>query len=305
MPVFGPVKSRRLGLSLGVELVPLKICSMDCVYCEVGRTTLLTLQRKAYLPLPEIEEALRRSLSEKNFDVVTLTGSGEPTLNVYFPQIVELVRKLTSKPIAVLTNSTTLAVPEVFEALAKVDYILASLDAVKKEAFRKVNRPVAGLEPEKIVEGLLRLKEVMAGELWLEILLVKGLNDAPEDIEALKEAVSRIRPHRVQLNTVVRPPAEPWARPLSYAELLALAQEFEPEGEVLSPPPDRKPGGGPLKEEEILAYLRRRPAPAEELAQVFGISAKEIGRVLKDLVKAGKIESLIFNGVEFFRCASR
>lgn len=305
MSIFGPVRSRRLGLSLGVDLVPSKVCSMDCVYCEVGRTTRLTLERAEYRPFFELKAGLKRALKAKNYDVVTLTGSGEPTLNIIFPEVVKLVRKLTDRPIAVLTNSTTLESPEVFSALCEVDYVLASLDAARKESFRKVNRPAAGLDPERIVEALARLREAMSGELWLEILLVKGLNDTPEDIEALKKAVLRIKPHRVQLNTVVRPPADPRAKPLSYAELLALAREFDPEAEVLTPPPERKAGGGKFGEEEILAYLRRRPAPAEELALAFGVSEEEIKRFLENLVKDRKIESLLFNGVEFFRSLSK
>ena len=282
--------------------MPFKVCSMDCVYCEVGRTTHLTLERAEYRPFSEIEAGIKQALKEKNCDTVTLTGSGEPTLNVLFPEVVKFLRKFTNKPLAVLTNSTTLEFPEVFSALCEVDYVLASLDAVRKDSFLKVNRPVAGLDPERIVEALARLRKDMSGELWLEILLVKGLNDTPQDLEALRRAVGRINPHRVQLNTVVRPPADPRAKPLSYAELLALSREFNPKGEVLTRPPERKAGKSKLGEEEILAYLRRRPAPAEELASAFGVAEEKLNEMLKTLSKAGKLEPIRFREKEFFRC---
>ncbi len=300
MPVFGPVRSRRLGLSLGVDLVPPKICSMDCVYCEVGRTTRLTTERAEYRPLAEIEAALRQALAEKACDVITLTGSGEPTLNLRFPEVVRLVRQLSVKPIAVLTNSTTLAVPEVFEALSEVDYVLASLDAVRPEAFRRVNRPAPGISPGDLVDGLARLRRKMRGELWLEILLVKGLNDAEEDIRALREAVAHIGPHRVQLNTVVRPPAESWATPLDHGEMLALARELE--AEVIAPSPVRSQAPGKaLSEEEVLAYLARRPAPAEELSLAFGVAPEEVIRSLERLVEEGRLQQTTFEGRTFYR----
>ncbi len=300
MPVFGPVRSRRLGLSLGVDLVPPKVCYMDCIYCEVGRTTRLTTERAEYRSLTEIEAALRQALAEKACDVVTLTGSGEPTLNVRFPEVVRLVRRLSVKPIAVLTNSTTLAVPEVFEALSEVDYVLASLDAVRPEAFRRVNRPAPEISPDDLVEGLARLRREMRGELWLEILLVKGLNDAEEDIRALREAVAHIGPHRVQLNTVVRPPAESWAAPLDYAELLALARELGAEVIASSPRGPGKAESG-LSEKEILAYLARRPAPAEELSLALGSDLETVARKLHRLVEKGRLQKTEFEGQIFYR----
>ncbi|QJA05631.1 radical SAM protein [Thermosulfurimonas marina] len=302
MPVFGPVYSRRLGLSLGVDLVPPKICSMDCVYCEVGRTTRLTLERKPYVPLEVIEEALRRALSERECQVVTLTGSGEPTLNSLFAEAVALVRRLWKGPIAVLTNSTLLSSPEVFEALSEVDYVLASLDAARIESFRRVNRPAPGLSPESIVEDLARLRKAMRGELWLETLFVRGLNDSSEDLAALKEALSRVRPHRVQLNTVARPPAESWAAPLSYAELAALAWELG--GEVLVSPPRRRAPGEPPSPEELVEYLRRRPAPAEELSAALGGPPEALSGLLEDLVKKGALRRREFQGQTFYEAPS-
>ncbi len=301
MPVFGPVRSRRLGLSLGVDLVPPKICSMDCVYCEVGRTTRLTLERAPYVSLETLQKALEEALPRRDYDVVTLTGSGEPTLNTHLPEVIRLVRRMTSKPLAILTNSTTLDVPEVFQALCEVDLVLASLDAAREESFQKVNRPAAGLHPEKIIANLARLREEQSGELWLEILLVKGINDTPEDVEALQEAISRIRPHRIQLHTVARPPAESWARPLSYAELQAIARYFPAPVEVLLRPPDRRDPDHRLSPEELRAYLLRRPAPLEELSESLGTPPEEIRPQLEKLLAEGEVEKLIFQGKIFYR----
>ncbi|HFC96909.1 MAG TPA: radical SAM protein [Thermosulfurimonas dismutans] len=303
MPVFGPVRSRRLGLSLGVDLVPRKVCSMDCVYCEVGRTTLLTTERAEYRSLSRVMEALERALREKEFDVITITGSGEPTLNLRFPEVVERIRSLTPRPLAVLTNSTLLAVPEVFEALCEVDFVLASLDAAREESFRRVNRPAPGLSARELLENLMALRGKMRGELWLEILLVRGINDAPEDIEALRQALERIRPHRAQLNTVVRPPAEPWARGLTPAEILALSRELSAEPLTVAPRGQGRRGAG-LSPEEVEGYLSRRPAPVEELSRAFGVPPEEVRGILDRLAARGRVRPVVFRGETFYRAVA-
>ncbi|MFN3505208.1 MAG: radical SAM protein [Caldimicrobium sp.] len=309
--LFGPVKSRRLGLSLGLELVPKKICSMDCLYCEVGGTTLLTLERNAYTSWEAIENALREAKTkEKTFDVLTLTGSGEPTLCIHFEKTVEFAKKLISKPICVLTNSTTVMIPSVRQALAKVDLVLASLDCARKESFKLLNRPALGVSLDEIIQGLKDLREAMSGELWLEILLVKGINDKAEDLEALRSAINFINPHKVQLNTVVRPPAYPIARPLSYEEMVKIKEFLGEKAEIIvSQSLGKSDVASPqhlteISEDEkellLIEYLKRRPASLSELSSIFFFE-RELQELLEKMVESGKIKKVLHQGNIFYR----
>ncbi len=309
-PLFGPVKSRRLGLSLGLELVPKKICSMDCLYCEVGKTEVLTLERKAYYSWEKIERAIFEAKDkESEYDVLTLTGSGEPTLNIYFEKAVELAKALISKPVCILTNSSTVNIPSVREALAKADLVLASLDSASERSFRVVNRPLAEINLREIIFGLKKLREEMEGELWLEVLLVKGINDKKEDLMALKEAIEIIKPHRTQLNTVVRPPAYSIAKALSSEELeevknflgerveVIVPQNWE--GRVAHPPSLQRASSEGDVESLLREYLLRRPAPLEELISLFSFE-RDLQLVLEKMVKDGKIKKVFHQGEIFY-----
>jgi wyosine [tRNA(Phe)-imidazoG37] synthetase (radical SAM superfamily) len=300
--LFGPVKSRRLGLSLGVELVPKKICSMDCLYCEIGKTRTLTLQRAEYIPWDEIEGAIHLARKrEGEYGCLTFTGSGEPTLNIHFERAIYLAKGLIKKPIAVLTNSSTLHFESVRKSLSEVNLVLASLDCATERSFRLLNRPAEGLKLHDIIEGLKVLREEMQGELWLEVLLVKGINDQPEDIIALKEAISKIKPHRVQLNTVVRPPAYKIAYPLSLEELNRICAILGASAEVITPkekifqPQEIKEG----LTEKILDYLARRPAPISELKALFGENT-ELSRILEELVISGRLKRVLHQKEIFY-----
>lgn len=300
--LFGPVSSRRLGRSLGVELVPKKICSMDCLYCEVGKTTLLTLKRAPYVPWDKIVESLKVAKElESIFDVLTLTGSGEPTLNIHFEEAVLLAKELIKKPVSVLTNSTLVNIPSVREALGQVDLVLASLDSARESSFRLVNRPVREVNLSEIIDGLKLLRDSMRGELWLEILLVKNVNDREEDLIALKRAIEYIQPHRVQLNTVVRPPAYSIARPLSFDELLKVRDFLGPPTEVITPRDiSATPQVSPQSlEEDLMDYLARRPASLSELKLVF--TEGNLLESLEKLTKEGKIQKITHQNELFFK----
>lgn len=296
------MKSRRLGLSLGVELVPSKVCSMDCLYCEVGKTKTLTTLRAPYISWEEIEKALYEAKERiDEFEVLTFTGSGEPTLNIYFEKALELAKQIIKKPLAVLTNSSTLHLESVRKALSEVDYVLASLDSAREKSFRLVNRPAEGVNLVDIISGLKKLKENMKGELWLEILLVKGFNDSEEDIKALKKVIEEINPHKVQLNTVVRPPAYAVAKPLSFEELCKV-KELLGEGVEIITPKDKKMDNLSFKKdlgELLFDYLSRRPAPFSELAEVFK-DTEELERILQNFLKEGKIKRHLYQGEIYF-----
>jgi wyosine [tRNA(Phe)-imidazoG37] synthetase (radical SAM superfamily) len=212
--IYGPVKSRRLGLSLGITLTPYKICTFDCVYCQLGRTTVLTRERKEYISLGEILNELKlwlqnNSDAAKNLNYITLSGSGEPTLNIKIGQLISEIKKINPLPLAVITDSALLSDATVRQELLGADLIIPSLDAVTPEVFSKVDRPQQDIRIEAIIEGLVSLKKEFKGQIWLEVMLVKGINDDLRQIKKLKAVVDRINPHKIQLNSPVRTTAEP------------------------------------------------------------------------------------------------
>jgi len=217
--VFGPVYSRRLGRSLGIDLLPPKICSLNCVYCEVGPTTNLTCERKEYVPtediIQEIDQFLAAGTKGRPIDVFTLTAMGEPTLHSGIGKIIAHLKAKTDKPVAVLTNGTLFFDPQVRADLAAADIVIPSLDAARKESFERVNQPAPSVNLEQVIEGLALFGREFRGEVWLEILLVRDVNDSLEDLEALQRAVQKIQPTRLQLNTVARPPMDGRAQPVT------------------------------------------------------------------------------------------
>ena len=226
--VYGPVPSRRLGFSLGVDVVPYKTCTLDCIYCQIGRTTQKTLDRRPYAQkadiLKEVKEVLNR---RQQIDYITFSGSGEPTLNSDIGALIKEVKACTSLPVAVLTNGTLLFMEDVQKDLLNADIVLPSLDAASLQVFRRVNRPHHSLKIETILDGLKRFRKLYRGRIWLEIMLIKGFNDNAEELLSIRNAVSEIQPDRVYLNTVVRPPSEIYAKPLRSDEMMIVKNYFE------------------------------------------------------------------------------
>lgn len=292
--VFGPVPSRRLGLSLGVDPLPFKTCNMDCVYCELGRTKTLTAERKAYLPVEQVLADVRAALQRwSRIDHVTVTGSGEPTLHTGLGEIIRGIRAMTDIPVSVITHSSLLHLPEVRADLCAADVLVPSLDAVTPRVFRGVNHPHASIDPQEMVEGLIALRREFKGQIWLEIVFVRGMNDGPEEVAALREAIGRIRPDRVQLNTVVRPPAYPFAEALTQEELERLRDALGPPAEVIAELPHVAPAEPPEDPEgAIAAYLDRRPATADDFVAALGAKREPALRFLESLVERGDAEKL-------------
>jgi len=307
--IFGPVKSRRLGRSLGLELVPKKVCSMDCVYCEVGRTTDLTLKRGEYYPWEKIEEAiLSASKIQERFDVFTFTGSGEPTLNSFFEEAVKLAKKFIKKPLALLTNSSLLWVESVRKAVCEFDIVLPSLDAGIEEVFLRVNQPCKELSLKMIIEGLEALCKEKKRGVWIEVLLVKGINDDLENLKAIKEILKKLSPEKVQLNTVVRPGALSGISPLSYEELRKVAEFLGENAEVVvdSASIDRfkklveKGINRKRLEEELIEYIKRRPATFEELLSALETEEKALSLVIDALLKENKIQKKLHENKTYY-----
>ncbi len=290
--LFGPVPSRRFGLSLGVDLVPRKTCTLDCIFCEVGPTTARTLERREYVPtdavLGELDAWFARGESA---DAVTVTGSGEPTLHTRFGEVLEAIRARGRARAVLLTNSTLLPLPEVRAGAARADLVKATLPGWDQASFAALTRPVPGLEFDEILEGLRRFRAEFRGLLWLEIFLVPGLNAAPDQVRRIAALARTIRPDRVQLNTAVRPTAARDVPALDEARLRELAALFGPAAELIA---RFAPAGGAARRGDraaVLAMLRRRPCTADDVAQAFGLTAAESDALIRGLDRDGLVRA--------------
>jgi wyosine [tRNA(Phe)-imidazoG37] synthetase (radical SAM superfamily) len=308
---FGPVWSRRLGRSLGIDLVPFKTCTYDCIYCQLGGTTNKTATRLEYVPLDAvIADAAHRLASGPAPDYVTLSGSGEPTLHARVGELIPALRRLTDRPIAVLTNGSLLWDPEVRHSLLKADLVLPSLDAGDESLFQRVNRPLPGLSLEQVVDGLTTFRQQYTGQIWLEVLLLAGLSAVPEQVERIAQYARQIAPDRVQLNTVARPPAEVYAQPAATQTLSRLATRFSGKVEVIAPEreEDPAPAGGTasaFREEKLLSLIERRPVTVDDIARGLGWPHAEVIKCLHQLVCAGKVTSSMVREAVFFRPSGR
>jgi len=303
--VYGPVASRRLGFSLGVDIIPFKTCTLDCLYCQLGSTGRTTIRRRSWFPPREILAQVRAALaSGQRIDVITFSGSGEPTLNRDLGRIIRAIKRMTRVPVAVLTNGTLLTRRDVRRDLAAADIVIPSLDAVPAGLFRRVNRPHPSLLSAKIVDGLARFRDEYRGEIRLEIMLVRGVNDSPDHIEALKAAVARIRPDRIELNTVVRPPADRRAAPLGPADLEKVRAALGPRAEAVASFARRKqaPAAGAL-ERAVLATVGRRPQTAEDIAVALGRHRGEVIKALAALAARGRARTVVHGGKTYFAAA--
>lgn len=301
--VFGPVPSRRLGMSLGLDLLLPKTCSLDCVYCELGPTTCLTTQRAVYRDPGAILSELARRLEELESppDHITLAGSGEPSLHSGLGAILRRVRELTPARRAVLTNATLVGDPAVRADLCEADLLVPSLDAVSQAAFRRVNRPAQGLSAAAMHAGLVALRREFTGEMWLEILLVEGYNDSDQELELLMAAAREIAPDRVQLNTVVRPPALSGAKPLSDERLAAIAAAFPLPAEVIAPPRARGGADHGSLARQVVEMTRRRPCTMTDLIAMTGLGPEQTRGLVDDLLARGLLLGEPFGDLTYYR----
>lgn len=295
--VFGPVPSRRLGFSLGVDVIPYKTCALDCVYCQLGSSGRPTLARRGYASPRSVLSQVRRALARKGrIDYITFSGSGEPTLDSGLGRMIRAVKKITGVPVAVLTGSSLLDRPSVRRDLSAADLVVPSLDAGTERVFRRVNRPYRSLTLGRISSGIEALCREMPGRVWLEVMLVQGFNDSERELAALARRIAKIRPERVQLSTVARPPAETAARPLSEREMRRAAARLRrvlPGIRVELVGDFRKRGNRgeqPAPSAALLGCLRRRPATEGDLVRSLGLPASGVRQTLSGLISARKIE---------------
>ena len=294
--LFGPVPSRRLGMSLGVDLVPHKVCSLNCVYCECGRTTKLTAERKEYIPYDGVAEELADYFKNNPHpDYITFSGSGEPTLNSRIGDVLHFIKTHSNVPVAVLTNGTLFYDKEVRKELLDADVVLPSLDAAEERAFRRINRPWHKLNIPEYIQGLVDFRNEYKGKIWLEVLIIPSLNDNEENLAALREAFLKIRPDEIQLNTLDRPGAVENIRAATRKELQHIVDFWNlPQVKIIAAAPDRKKIVSYRDDTEsaILETIKRRPCTLDDLHKILGLHINEINKYLDVLEDEGKIWSV-------------
>jgi wyosine [tRNA(Phe)-imidazoG37] synthetase (radical SAM superfamily) len=300
---FGPVPSRRLGLSLGVDVIPNKLCSLDCVYCEVGVTDKRGLARKEYLPANEILAEVREVIAEyPNLDHITISGSGEPTLNSKIGDIIRGIKHMTKVPVAVLTNGTLLDNPEVRRDLMDADIVSPSLDAVSADVFEKVDRPNPKLRIDTIINGIKKFRHEYKGRMWIEILFVKGMNDHNEEVFKMKEVLDEIQPEKIHLNTVIRPPAYAIAQPVGEERLKEIQKILGDRSEIIGVFKDtHNTKEHSVDSQAILALLKRRAMTVVQMTESLAMRQDEIITSLNQLHQGKFIKSYIFNGEEYYQ----
>jgi wyosine [tRNA(Phe)-imidazoG37] synthetase (radical SAM superfamily) len=291
--LFGPVLSRRLGLSLGVDLLNYKTCNLDCIYCELGKTSCLTHSRGRFVPPENVLKEIN-SRADEDFDHLTFAGSGEPTLSIDLGEIILRSKEMVDVPVAVITNSTLLTSPTVRAEVSRADVVLPTLDAATQRIFETINRPAKDLQIDRIIEGLRAFRSEFAGEIWLEVMLVKDVND--HELEKIARAVELIEPNRVQLNTVVRPPAEP-VLPIDESEMIEILNVF-PDAEIIPDWDWRVPEN---IETKLLEILSTKPCTIYEMGQILGLDKSTAVKYAIILERDGKIKRSLLNGKYHFR----
>ncbi len=299
--LFGPVPSRRLGLSLGVDLIPPKTCSYDCLYCQIGKTTCKEIEPSAYVPVEAVIAELDETLAKVQPDYVTFSGSGEPTLHVGLGQLIAYVKERTAAKVAVLTNGSLLYRPEVREGLLKADMVMPTLSTVREETYRAIHQPHDKLNVASLLSGLKSLRKTFRGQLFIEVMLLAGFNDRDEEIEALRQGVLEIAPDRVHLNTVVRPPANAKAIPLDRKKLEYIKRVFGECAEIIATAPikEKQHFQGTLSA-AVLEMARRRPVTVEDVAGALDAPLSEVDKTVKALVHNGELRLQTHIGKDYY-----
>lgn len=299
--LFGPVPSRRLGLSLGINIIPHKTCNYNCLYCEVGKTTNLTNKRQSFYSIEDIKKDFIDHVDKVGrFDFITFSGSGEPTLNKDLGKLIEFVKSFHKAKIAVLTNGSLLYLEEVRRDLYGADVVIPSLDAAVETTFKRINQPHKDLNLQNIIEGLRLFVQEFKGEVWLEIVFAKGINNKDSDIEALKKAIEYISPKKVQIGTIERPPAFKGIEKLSNDELMHIYMALKDYNvELIKPFSDKNVNFKEFLEKSIIKMISIRPCSLEELADVFDAEKKDIESIVFQLINEQKAFKKIFGSKEF------
>ena len=299
--LFGPVPSRRFGRSLGVDLLCARRCSFDCVFCEVGDTDLLTVERAEYVPTADVIGEIHDWLDCGGVaDVITLAGMGEPTLHTGFGDIIDAVHASCAIPVVLLTNGTLFGDAGVRAAAARADVVKASLSAWDDASLARLNRPADALSFERLMDGLREFRREFDGPLWIEVMLVRGINDEPGQVARIAALAAGLHPDKIQLNTVVRPPAAAGSEAVPGDVLQRLAPLFTPVAEVIAP---WKRGGGAVQGADdtlLRAMLARRPCTARDIADSLGLSIEEATSRAERLRRNGDLQGIACDGILYY-----
>ena len=305
--VFGPVPSRRLGQSLGIDPVVPKTCNWNCVYCQLGRSVPLVAERREYVPAEEIiaELAERLARYQGRIDWVTFVGSGETTLHSRLGWMIRQVKAMTEIPVAVITNGSLLYLPEVRAELAAADAVLPTLDAGTPDLYRRLNRPWPEPDFETYIQGLVDFRAIYSGYYWLEVMLIRGLNDTEEALRSLAAQIARIRPDKVHLTLPERPPAEPWVQPPDAEGLMRAEAILGQVAEVVHPARGTFDFSGyDDPQAAVLAVLARHPMRESELKAALARWGDDaVQGTLQALQASGKAQVLERYGTRFWSLA--
>lgn len=295
--IFGPVPSRRLGVSLGVDLINLKTCNFDCVYCEVGRTPKTITKRREYVDTETVLKELKDYLKKKPYlDFITFAGSGEPLLNSKIGYLIKEIKKITDTKIAVITNGALFCKDEVIDEVLEADIIIPSLDAVSEEIFQKINRPNKEYTIKDIKKGLINLRKKYKGKIALEIFIIDGLNNTKEELDEFKKVIKKINPDKIQLNSLDRPPVEGWVEKAPIKKLEEIIEYWGLENvEIVTKYKSRRliKSYDENSEKMILNMIEKRPCTLKDLKEVTGINVSELNKYLDVLEKEGKVKSIV------------
>ena len=306
--IFGPVPSRRLGISLGVDLIPPKTCSYNCIYCESGKTTNLTVERREYVPLDDVLKELDSVLkTHPRLDFVTYSGSGEPTLHSRISEVTRFVKeKYPEYKTALLTNGSLFYDEKVRRDCLDIDVVIPSLDCAGETEFKKVDRPHHSLSAAVVNEGIARFRTEYSGQIWLEIFIVPGINDTDEEIGRINAEIAKIRPDKIQLNTLDRPGVVDWIRPADDMRMQEIAGKLRHDNiEIAGKPATRssnKAYSGDISD-VILRTVRRRPCTLDDIVKITGLHTNEVNKYLGVLVAEGKITEARGERGVFYRSA--
>lgn len=301
--IFGPVPSRRLGLSLGIDLTPHKTCTLDCVYCECGKTTHLTLEPKLFFPLDALKEELTSFLScAPKLDYLTFSGAGEPTLHAGIGDMVRFIkREFPQYKLALLTNGTLLYEKKVRKRLLGVDLVIISLDAGTEDVFNRVNRPHPLLDFHNVLKGLSIFRGEFKNQLWVEVFMVPGVNTSRQALLDIKSQLPGVQPDKIQINTLDRPGTEAWVSSLDKPTVDRVSAYLK--GAEVIPAPSCTKQARPAGEKilhQLFATIRRRPCTAQDISRMFGIDDSETMGYLNLMLKNNELKTIQLNRGTFY-----
>ncbi|MFX1599679.1 MAG: radical SAM protein [Promethearchaeota archaeon] len=304
--VYGPVPSRRLGNSLGIDPIPSKTCNYQCIYCQLGKTTKFTNIRKNYLPkkkvIAEIEQAI--GIYENDIDYITFVGSGEPTLYKDLKELILRVKELSKKPVCVITNGSLLYQKEVQNALICSDVVLPSLDAGDEKSFIKINRPHPSINFKDLIRGFIDFRKIFTGRFWIEVMLMKGINDTKEELLKIKEKLDLIKPDRIDINVPIRPPVEEWVKIPNENIISILNDIFGNYTNINFPEEGKFRVYSSNFKKEVLSILERHPMRQDQIIETFsknGLNTEMIISHLKELKSQKKIKEIFYNNQIFWK----